>query len=241
LGFYPAIYPKLLIMFMLEIENMSVLIVIPCYNEGKYIRDVLVRIKKQASDILVVDDGSTDNSLKEIRRVRGVNVISNATNKGKGASLKAAFSYALQKGYDAVITIDADGQHLPEEIKKFLKNYGRGDIIVGSRMHNPKGMPIPRRIGNHISSMIMSLMCHQRVYDCQSGYRLINSKVLRDIRLGYNNFMLETEILLKSARKGYKIVNIPIKTIYTDKVSHINPIRLFYDFVKFVFRNDHSR
>ena len=216
---------------------MKVLTVIPCYNASRHIKYVLEDVKMFTSDILVIDDGSTDHSLDEIKKVKSVRIIRHKKNKGKGAALKTAFAYALDNNYDGVITIDADGQHKPYDIPNFLKNYKKGDIIIGSRLHNARNMPLRRLLGNSFSSFVITLLSKQKVSDCQSGYRLIKTPVLRSLALSYNDYLLETEILVKAARKGFKIANIPIETIYGQEVSHINPVKLTYRFLKFVFKN----
>lgn len=218
-------------------KSAKILTIIPCYNADRHISHVINNLKKYVSDILVIDDGSTDNSLSEMKKVKGVKIISHKKNMGKGAALKTGFVYALKKNYDAVITIDADDQHKPYDIPNFLKNYNKADIIVGSRLWNARNMPLRRLLGNSISSFMVSLMCKQKVSDSQSGYRLIKASVLRNINLSYNDYLLETEIFVKAARKNYKIKSIPIETIYGEEVSHINPFKLTYKFIKFVLKN----
>lgn len=202
---------------------MRILTIIPCYNAEKYIRKVVNDIKKYNKHILVVDDGSIDNSYAIVKGVEGIKVIRHEKNRGKGAALKTGFRYALKNNFDAVMTVDADGQHKPSDIHNFLMNFDCADILIGNRMYNRRNMPLRRVLSNTISSYLVSKICKQKINDSQSGYRLIKSKILKNIDLELDDYQLETEILLKASKKGFKIKEIPIETIYGEEVSHINP------------------
>lgn len=215
---------------------MKILTIVPCYNAEKFIDDTLVDIKRYSKNILVVDDGSTDKSYDVMKKVKGIKILRHKHNKGKGAALRTGFKYAIEKKYDAVITIDADGQHKASDIPKFAAKAPEFDIVVGSRMHNVRNMPLRRILANSISSFIVSLKCRQRIPDSQSGYRLIKTKLLKDVKLEQDGYQMETEILLKAAKKGYKIGYITIKTIYGQEVSHIHPFKITWRFARIIFR-----
>ena len=203
----------------------KILVIVPCYNAGRHIRKVVGDIKKYNKHILVVDDGSTDNSYDAIKNIKGIEVIRHEKNRGKGAALKTGFSYALKNNFDAVITIDADGQHKAEDIPKFLTNFDSADIIIGNRMNNVGNMPMLRIFANIISSSIVSGICNQQINDSQSGYRLIKSEILNNMELKRDDYHMETEILLKAAEKGYTMGDVPIKVAYGGKgTSHISPV-----------------
>ena len=219
---------------------MRILTIVPCYNAGRHIGGVVKAIKKYNKDILVVDDGSTDKSYGVIKKIRGISVIRHKKNRGKGAALKTGFGYALKKGYDAVITIDADGQHDPKEIANFIKNSKHFDIIVGSRMKEPRKMPRRRQLANKVSSFLLTKICKQRITDSQSGYRLIKKDVLKNIKLDEDRYMAETELLIKAA-KNYKIGEIPIKAIYGDEVSYINQLLTIPMFMRLILKTIFSR
>jgi glycosyltransferase involved in cell wall biosynthesis len=214
---------------------MKILIVVPCYNAESFIEDTLVDIKRYYGDILVIDDGSIDKSYRNMIKVKGIKILKHKKNKGKGAALKTAFTYAIKKKYDAIITIDADGQHKASDIPKFLKEAHKYDMVIGSRMHNVRNMPLRRVFANSLSSFIVSLKCRQKVSDSQSGYRLIKTRLLKDVNLEQSGYEMETEILIKAARKGYKIGYVPIKTIYGKEVSHINPLKITLRFFRLIF------
>ena len=202
-----------------------------------YIGEVIKSTKKFNKNILVVDDGSTDNSYDILKKIEGIHIIKHSRNKGKGAALKAGFGYALKNNFDAVITIDADGQHKPEDIPNFLMNFNDADIILGNRMNNIGNMPLVRILANIISSYIISRICKQQINDSQSGYRLIKNEILKSIDLERDDYHMETELLLKAAKKGYKIGEVPIKVIYGGEgMSHIKPLLVPFKFIRTITR-----
>lgn len=216
---------------------MKTLALIPCYNHQRYLPNVVNEIKKYCKDILIVDDGSTDGSYNVIKNIDGAAVIRHDTNKGKGAALKTGFKYAIKQGYDSVLTIDADGQHKAFDIPNFLKKSENYSIIIGSRMHNVRNMPLRRILANSLSSFLISLKIGQKISDSQSGFRLIKTDVLKKVKLKSNDYQMETELILKAAKKGYKIGYVPIETIYGKEVSHINPFTVSYRFFKTLLKS----
>lgn len=211
------------------------LTVIPAYNEGKRLGTLLKNLSKivPLKNVLVVDDGSTDNTAA-IAKKAGSRVLKQKINGGKGLALKAGFDFAIANGYDAVITMDADGQHDPREIPKFLFYYEKynTDFIIGTRKHKTSEMPPLRLLVNKVTSFIASLLSGIRIHDSQSGYRFISKNIIEKIDLKTNRFQMETEIIVKTARAGFLIGEIPIKTIYLSRFkSHINP---FIDTIRFI-------
>jgi len=237
---------------------------VPAYNAGPTIAELLEKISKivNRKDIVVIDDGSLDRTL-EISQSAGVVVLKHERNQGKGEALKTGFKYALEKNYDHVITIDADLQHDPESIPDFIQktenssmldsktklpphpiplpNGERGisspDIIIGTRERNLKNMPFARWLTNNLSSVIVSVLSGQSVRDSQSGYRLIPTQVLKNVRLESKKYDLEPELLIKASRKGFKIEEVPIRTIYTGGKSFINPFVDTGRFIKLMWRS----
>jgi len=211
---------------------MNKVVLIPVYNGGDHIKSLLKKIKNYIDDIVVVDDGSTDNTT-ELAKEEGAIVLSHKTNKGKGASLHTGIEYILDKNYDLIIIMDADGQHNPDEIPRFIQHYQQTNspIILGNRMKNPTSMPWIRKATNRIMSIIISKMCGQFIPDSQCGYKLIERKVFEKIKLYYTNYEVESEILIRAARYGFKIDSIPITTIYKHEKSYINPI---IDTIRFI-------
>ncbi|MFH2028838.1 MAG: glycosyltransferase family 2 protein [Nanoarchaeota archaeon] len=211
---------------------MNILALIPSYNHGKYLPFVVEDVKKYCKDILIVDDGSTDNTSDILQKLKDVNYITHQENKGKGAALKTGFKYAIDNKYGAVITIDADGQHKAFDIPNFIKKIPEHSMIIGSRMHNVRNMPLRRILANSISSFGVSLKTGQKIYDSQSGFRMIRTDLLKDIKLDNDGYHLETEIIIKSIKQGYNIGHINIETIYGKETSHINPLKATFRFLK---------
>ncbi len=202
------------------------MILVPAYNADSTIAELIKEVLRfvDKDDIVVVDDGSTDQTFEVAKRFDVV-VLRHQKNEGKGEALKTGFRYALQKGYPALITMDADLQHDPRSIIEFVRNSENSSgIIVGTREINLKIMPFARWLTNNLTSAIVSILSGGSIRDSQSGYRLISTEVLKSIKLRSKKYDLESEILVKAKRKGFKIDRIPIKTIYEGEKSFINPL-----------------
>lgn len=217
---------------------MRICAIIPGYNESKTIGEVVSRVRKVIPDVVVIDDGSTDNTA-EIAREAGAIVLQHERNKGKGAALKTGFRYALENNYDAVITMDSDGQHDSNDIPNFIRaiNKHKSGIIIGSRMNDLSNMPMIRRFTNKATSIANSIIAGQKIVDSQSGFRLITCDVLRAVTLESDRYELESEILIKASKYGFQIRTVPIKTIYGDEKSKIKPVRDTYRFIRLLFRS----
>jgi len=224
------------------IKKEKIAILIPAYNEEKQIKKVIKGCLAYKLDIIVIDDGSPDktgNIVKALqKKVKNqITLIQHLINKGKGEALKNGFSYAVKKGYQGVITLDADGQHKTKEIKDFL-NYlkkEKVDLIIGNRLNNTQNMPFVRLATNVITSKIISLLAGQKIDDVQSGFRFISHQLLKNVELKTKNFDTEPEIILKASWAGYTIRNIPITTIYHQQfVSQVNPLTDTIKFFKLV-------
>ncbi len=221
---------------------MTTLVVIPCKNleseVGEVVRGVLGL--NLSLDVVVINDGSTDGT-SAAAEAAGAHVLQHEVNLGKGAALKTGFEYAIAKGYDAVVTMDGDGQHDPSAIPDFLDALDKcdADIIVGTRMHAVGEMPRLRIWTNRTTSRIVSLITGQNIPDSQSGYRLIRVRVLRDIVKSFvtTRYDTESELLIRAARRGYTTAAVAITSIYTGAVSHINPIVDTLRFVRLVSRS----
>ena len=204
----------------------NTLVIIPAYNASRTITELTEQLAKHVdkADILVVDDGAADNT-GELAMQAGVTVLAHATNRGKGAALKTGFMHAIDNGYNAVLTIDADLQHDPGCVPGFLEMgaSGKYDIIIGTRERTDK-MPVFRVFANFTGSVIISLFSGARIRDSQSGYRWISIDVIKCLRLECDRYDLESEILLGVGRIGGSIGEISIPTIYGEQESFINPI-----------------
>lgn len=216
---------------------MKICVLIPTYNEAKTIAELVKQVRSLNLEVIVVDDGSWDDTGK-FAQDSGAVVLRNPINEGKGASLIKGFNYALNNGFEAVITMDGDGQHLPQDIPVFIQLAGTSNsaVLIGNRMSSPQNMPALRVVTNRLMSLLISGIAKQKIYDTQCGFRLIKKEVLGKIKLVTRNYETESEILIKSARAGFKIESVPIKTVYKDERSKINPFIDSLRFTKFIIR-----
>jgi glycosyltransferase involved in cell wall biosynthesis len=201
-------------------------VVVPAYNAGRHLGDVLQRISVQAppADVWVVDDGSTDDTAK-VAMAAGVQLLRQWPNQGKGAALRRGFAETAR--YEWVVTVDADGQHDPADLPRFWSATPSADLIVGARELGGR-MPPHRRIGNVLSSWLTGVLAGQPVPDSQSGYRLhrraMLDAVLPTIPTGVGGYVLETEMLVRAGRQGFRLTHVPIATVYADEQSHFRPL-----------------
>ncbi|HEV8480642.1 MAG TPA: glycosyltransferase family 2 protein [Candidatus Eisenbacteria bacterium] len=202
-------------------------IVIPAYNAGRHLGGVLERVLAVVprDRIWVVDDGSTD-ATAAVAAQHQVNLIRQSPNQGKAAALRTGFD--ATRAYERVITLDADGQHDPADLPRFLEaaRAHRQDLVVGARTLG-EGMPGLRAFGNRISSKIIGALAGCPIPDSQSGYRL-HARALIDsvapaISPDARGFLFETELLVRAGRQGYRIGSVPIATVYADQGSHFHP------------------
>jgi glycosyltransferase involved in cell wall biosynthesis len=227
------------IFYKQEFMPKALLVLIPAYNAGSTISELIEKTSKFADkhDILVIDDGSQDQT-SLIAGTSGAVTLKHRINKGKGEALRTGFGYAVDKNYKALITMDADLQHDPSSIRDFLEKADedfRG-IIIGTRDINLRMMPFHRWLSNNLTSAMLSILSGQTIRDSQSGYRFISTRVLERIRLKGKKYDLESEILVKAGRSGFKIDSVPIKTIYQGGKSFINPFVDTGRFLKLIWR-----
>jgi len=203
-------------------------VLIPAYNAAESLQGVIEGIKDYVSSILVVDDGSTD-ATAEIASAAGVPVLRHHINRGKGVALRTGFWFLLLQGCQAIITMDADGQHDPSYIPLFIDAYnkGKGDIIIGSRAGEFHAMSGLRRFWNQLGVKAVSKLIGTPLTDTQSGYRLIKAEVLQGLPLRAAGYDIELEVLIKACKRGHPVVEIPVTTHYIDgrHSSHFRPVR----------------
>jgi glycosyltransferase involved in cell wall biosynthesis len=216
---------------------MKVCVLIPLYNEARTIERLVKDITSYIEKCLVVDDGSKDMS-GDIASRAGVEVIRHPKNYGKGISLQTGFRQVLREGYDAVITMDGDGQHNPQDIPKFIQKAedSSAGIIAGNRMGNVGKMPLIRILTNKFMSLIISRISGQEIIDSQCGYRLRKKEVLEKLNLSSSRFEIESEILIEASRHNYRIDFVSISSIYQEEKSRIDPLLDTLRFIRFLFR-----
>ncbi|MCK9595454.1 MAG: glycosyltransferase family 2 protein [Candidatus Omnitrophica bacterium] len=221
---------------------MRTCVLIPTHNEAKNIAALVENIRGQKMDILVIDDGSSDNTAG-LAEDNGAEVIKNPRNLGKGASLIKGFEHILTAGFDACITMDGDGQHRPEEISSFIQEAANSDagIIIGNRMAKSANMPLIRVFTNKFMSWLISKIARQDICDSQCGFRLIRKEVLKKIKLHSAKFEIESEIIIEASRNGFKIASVPITSVYINETSHINPVTDTLRFLRFLYKRVSGR
>ena len=206
---------------------MPILVCIPAFNEGKVIDNVIKDCLKFSDKVVVCDDGSTDNTY-EVADAAGAEVIRHEKNIGKGEALRSLFKFACHSNYDTIVTIDGDGQFLPEEIPKLVKNIeeNKSDIVVGYRFNNTRDMPEYRKFGNKMLDRMTNMVEELSVRDTQSGFRAYSKKVIENIDFKMKGFGSDAEILIDATKKGFRISEEKITVIYDTgaKTSTKNPI-----------------
>jgi len=176
--------------------------------------------------VFVVDDGSSDDTAK-CAAGAGATVIRHEGNWGKGAALQSGWKHAAERGFKWVLTLDGDGQHSAKDIPGLLERAERSDaaMVVGNRMHDPRGMPLLRRVVNRWMSARLSGAAGQFLPDSQCGFRLVSLPVLKNLSITTEHFEIESEVLLALARAGHRIEFVPIRALYKDEQSKIHPLR----------------
>jgi glycosyltransferase involved in cell wall biosynthesis len=219
-------------------DKQSTAAVIPAYNEEKHIGDVVRRTRHRLDDVLVVDDGSRDKTADRAREA-GAEVIVHPQNRGKGETIKTGLRHWQERQTDFIIILDADGQHRPEEIDRFVAAALSPDepkLILGNRMMDVSSMPRLRQIVNRWMSQRIGAVCGQEIPDTQCGFRLLHRQLIPDLLGGAARFDYETEMLIVASRRGFRIASVPISTVYSDEVSSIHPVRDTLRFFKLMRR-----
>lgn len=216
-------------------DILKILALIPAFNEKDHIAAVVTQAGKFLP-VLVVDDGSVDET-SAIARANGAVVIRQEPNQGKGAAMINGFRYALEQGYNAVICLDGDGQHDPDEIPEFVDEFisHHTDLIIGRRDFHK--MPFIRMCSNTVGTWLFSWAMGQYIPDNQSGYRLISSHLMNAlISSEFHGFEFEVEMIMRCIMNGQKLGWVTIKTIYAGEHSHISPIKHAWRFIFLTFR-----
>jgi glycosyltransferase involved in cell wall biosynthesis len=219
-------------------DRHKIAAVIPAYQEKKHIGDVVRRTRDKIDNVLVVDDGSNDKTAERAREA-GAEVIVHPQNRGKGEAIKTGLRHFLNRQFDWVFILDADGQHRPEEIDRFLAaavSATEPKLILGNRMNDVSSMPLVRRAVNRYMSKRISRVCRQDIPDTQCGFRMLHRQLIPDLLEGADRFEYETEMLIIASRKGFRIDSVSISTVYSDEVSSIHPVRDTLRFFKLMRR-----
>ena len=217
---------------------MEVAALIPAYREERYITDVVRRTASAVGFVLVVDDGSGDDTGR-LACEGGAEVLLHDRNLGKGAAIKSGLRHLACRGYDYIIILDGDGQHRPEEIEGFLAAAKSDEAVrvwIGNRMSDTRAMPLVRRLTNRFMSWLLSRVCGQSIPDSQCGFRLVHRSLVPLLDCKSSAFDYESEMLIRISRAGMRIGAVPVTTVYRDEVSSIRPARDAIRFFKMIWR-----
>ena len=193
----------------------STWVVIPAYNEERNISRIIKKTKRYVSEVIVVDDGSTDRT-KQFGENAGAVVLRHIVNLGKGAALKTGCDFAVKKGAKFIIARDADAQHNPQDIPRFIEKLKKYDIVFSYRKPGRK-MPFVLRFGNWFISGIVGFLYGVSLRDTQSGFRAFSKEAYKKVRWNASDYSMESEMIANAGKQKLKYVQIPIETIYSDK------------------------
>jgi glycosyltransferase involved in cell wall biosynthesis len=205
-----------------------ILALIPAYNAARTLEPVVRETVARVERVVVVDDGSADGTA-DIAARAGATVLRHEQNRGKGGALKTGFAYAVAEGFDGVITLDADGQHLPSELPAFIAARAEtgADLIIGGRAHLFGEMLPRRRMANRFSAWAIAKGSGTKITDSQSGFRYYAVPMLRAMTLRSDGFDMESEVIVRAGIRGYRVINIPISLGFVDglSTSHFKPLQ----------------
>ena len=198
---------------------------IPCFNEAAGIGEVVNSVREYLPMVMVVDDGSTDATVARAKAA-GAEIVSLATNRGKGAALRVGFQHLRDRGLQWALTLDGDGQHAARDIPAFFRcvEATRAALVVGNRFAAAEKMPWLRRKVNHWMTRRLSLRAGRDFADSQCGFRLVNLAACAELSLASDHFEIESEMLLAFAAISWRIEFVPVEVIYKDRASKIHPV-----------------
>ena len=235
--------------------KQKIFAVIPCLNEGQFISDIVTRARKYADVVIVIDDGSTDNTAEAAEKA-GAKVIKHEARQGAGAATRTAFEAAKRYDADILVTLDGDGQHNPDEIPQVLAPIlsGEADLVIGSRFLQPnlnQSQPISinlnhapkyRKFGIDVITWLNNFGSKVKVSDSQSCFRAHSRRLIEAINITENGFSFSVQVLIQARRKNFVIREVPVSCIYHSEGSSLNPVShgldVAWDVVKLRLRNE---
>lgn len=217
-------------------------VLVPAYQEASTIGPLVLAIRRFVPDVVVVDDGSTDDTAAQARQA-GARVLSHPQNRGKGVAFNTGFREVRDRHYDYVICLDGNGRHDPADIPRFIAAYERTGIpvLIGNRMRHPEAMPRSHRLTNRFLTWLLGVVMHRYVPDTQCGFRLYRCDVLPFVEAHESRFAAESEVLLHVIVRGIPVGAVPVVAVYGIRKRETNVLRLIWCFSVLVFRHYHQR
>lgn len=208
-------------------DKPKIIAAIPAYNEGQFIAKIVSKARRYIDKVIVVDDGSTDNTSK-VARAAGAEVIRHKTNQGAGAAVRTAFKAAKRGHADILVTLDGDGQHNPDEIPRLLAPIldGEADLVIGSRFlrSNFRQMPRYRKFGIDVITFLYNLGSKLKVSDSQCCFRTQNRRLIEAVNITDTGFGFSVQVLIQARKRGFNIKEVPVSCIYHSQGSSLNPV-----------------
>lgn len=216
----------------MEKDRANTIVIIPTYNNAKTLGNVIERALLHNLPLLVINDGSTDDTRNVLSQFANIQIINLEKNQGKGVALKTALRWAIEQNYQYAVTLDSDGQHYPEDISVFLNEIEQSPdtLLVGSRNLQAENMPAKNTFANKFSNFWFRIETGIKMNDTQSGYRLYPLHKLKGLKFFTGRYEFELEILVRAAWQGIEVTNVPIRVYYPpveERISHFRPLRDF--------------
>lgn len=216
----------------------STYVIIPSYKSVDTLKSFIPRLLQWVpkKKVCIVDDASMDGTGQYCSEMQ-LTYLSHSVNQGKGAALVTGFAYMMKKNARWIITMDADGQHAPEDLEKFLTFVDQHQftgICIGTRQKKIGTMPIARIFSNVITSKILSWICSTKILDNQCGYRIYSTDFLKSISIKYSRFEMETEVIIKAVKLGFPVSFVDVRTLYLSGQSHISHLKDTFRWIRAV-------
>jgi len=204
--------------------RLKIIVGIPAYNEAKYIAGVILQSRQYADAVVVVNDGSKDNTAK-ISKLAGAQVVEHGNNRGYGSAIRSIIATAIKDNADILVILDGDSQHDPDDIPALIKAVNEGsDVVIGSRVSDKNAIPAYRRFGQNVLAKFTNIASRQKVKDTESGFRAYSKKAIETLELKETGMAVSAEIIAEASRRGLKITEVPISVTYTKDGSTLNPV-----------------
>lgn len=222
-----------------KFKALKTCVIIPTYNNAKTLESVISKTLEYCDEVMVVNDGATDDTPNIISKFKNLIVVTHSQNQGKGMALRNGFKKAVELGFENVITIDSDGQHYPEDFITFLNKVEEvpGSLIIGARNMSVDNVPNKSTFGNKFSNFWFWVETGIKMEDTQSGYRLYPVQRLKKIWLFTTKFELEIEVIVKAAWRGIPVISVPVKVYYAPQGERVTHFRPGKDFTRISFLN----